>query len=65
MHKSILNVAFILDVFMCCCLLHNMLRSEDEVSIRHLFHIIELEGNFDQLEDIQTRDVDHDVLEIS
>jgi hypothetical protein len=42
-----------------------MLRSEDEVSIRHLFHIIELEGNFDQLEDIQTRDVDHDVLEIS
>jgi hypothetical protein len=42
-----------------------MLRSEDEASIQHLLHIIELEGNFDQHEDIQTRDVDHDVLGIS
>lgn len=40
-----------------------MLRSEDEANIQHLLHIIELERNFDQPKDIQTRDVDHDVLE--
>jgi hypothetical protein len=42
-----------------------MLRNEDEASIHYLLHIIELEGNFDQLEDIQTRDVDHDILRIN
>jgi hypothetical protein len=42
-----------------------MLRNEDETSIQHLLRIIELEGKFDQLEDIQTRDVDHDVVGIS
>lgn len=51
--------------FLCCCLFHNMLRNEDKTSIQHLLRIIEVEGNFDQPEDIQTRDVDYDVVGIS
>lgn len=45
MCKSYLNVIFLSNVFTYCCLLHNLLKIQDEVSIEHLLHIIELETN--------------------
>ncbi len=39
--KLDLNVILLLDIF-TCCLLHKLLRTEDEASIKRLFCIIEL-----------------------
>jgi hypothetical protein len=44
-HKSNLNVTFLPNVFTCYCLLHHLLKTEDEACIKHLFHIIELEAS--------------------
>jgi hypothetical protein len=32
-------------VCMCCCMLHNIFKCEDEISIAWLIHIIELKVN--------------------
>jgi hypothetical protein len=45
LHKLDLSVTFLLDVFTYYCLLHNLLRIEDDASIEHLMRIIELEAN--------------------
>jgi hypothetical protein len=44
MCKSNLSVIFLPNVF-TCCLLHKLLRTKDETSIKHLFCIIELEAS--------------------
>jgi len=38
-----MHVTFILDMFTCCCLMHNLLKFEDEENIGTLLCIIELE----------------------
>ncbi len=45
MCRSNLSVTFLCDLFTCCCLLHKLLKTEDEESIKRLFHIINLETN--------------------
>ncbi len=44
MHKSNLNVIFLPGVI-TCCLLHNLLKTEDEASIECFFCIIKLEAS--------------------
>jgi hypothetical protein len=44
MCRSNLSVTFLCDLF-TCCLLHKLLKTEDEESIKRLFHIINLETN--------------------
>jgi hypothetical protein len=44
-HKLDLSVTFLPDVLTHFCLLHNLLRIEDEASIEPLLHIIELDAN--------------------
>jgi hypothetical protein len=41
--RSKMRVTFIFDMFTCCHLMHNLLKSEDEENIGRLPHIIELE----------------------
>jgi hypothetical protein len=42
MQETNLHVKFLLNVFICCCLLHNLFRFEDEANIDCLMWIIEL-----------------------
>jgi hypothetical protein len=37
MHKSDLSVTFLFNIFKCCCLLHNLLKTKDEASIECFF----------------------------
>jgi hypothetical protein len=43
LQKSKLQVLFILDVFSCCWIFHNLLKTENETNIKRLFCIIESE----------------------
>ncbi len=37
-----MHVTFILDMFTCCYLMHNLFKFEDEENVGRIFHITEL-----------------------
>jgi hypothetical protein len=51
------HVSFILDVVICACILHNMLRFESESHTQRLMHIINLESQKDS--QIRCRPIHH------
>jgi hypothetical protein len=61
LHITDLHVAFLPDVVVCCCLLHNILLGQDPQAVARLLEILQREGMMPQIDDDPLVDPAHEL----